>query len=273
MKDDDFENFDPELRKSFEFAGQQVDESLINHHKALKMHSESLKVSGDYAFYTIQGEGPTLGYPAVFLRLHVCNLRCTWCDAWYTWNPNTEEFWTEPRDVELEDVAKKVNATWACIDSNVQKRVVITGGEPLIQKRQLDELILALEDWQIEIETNGTLMPTQLQLIHCQFNCSPKLQNSENRKHARIKPEILKALNRANTTFKFVATNRSDITEIEEDYLQYVDKEKVVIMPEGITEEEISFHAKELIEVCKERGFRMTPRFQAIFAHGAKRGV
>lgn len=74
------ESFDPELRRAFEFADQKVDPALIDHSK-LKMHPKKLKLSGDAFFYTLQGEGPTLGFPAIFVRLHVCNLKCTWCLA------------------------------------------------------------------------------------------------------------------------------------------------------------------------------------------------
>ena len=37
-------------------------------------------------FHSIQGEGLNLGKPAVFLRLALCNLACTWCDTRYTWD-------------------------------------------------------------------------------------------------------------------------------------------------------------------------------------------
>ena len=37
-------------------------------------------------FHTLQGEGASLGSPAVFLRLSLCNLHCHWCDTPYTWN-------------------------------------------------------------------------------------------------------------------------------------------------------------------------------------------
>ena len=36
-------------------------------------------------FYSIQGEGPTLGKPSVFIRLAGCNLECVWCDTKYSW--------------------------------------------------------------------------------------------------------------------------------------------------------------------------------------------
>jgi 7-carboxy-7-deazaguanine synthase len=200
-------------------------------------------------------------------------LRCTLCDAWYTWNPNTEEFWTEPRDVSFEEAADLIRSTWRG-PSNVQKRVIFTGGEPLIQKKQIAEVVMLLgPEWKIEFETNGTLMPTAMQLSYGQFNCSPKLSNSDNQHHSMVRPKVLAALNEANTNFKFVCYNESDLDEIEEKYLPHISKDKIVIMPQGIRSEEIDENMRALYEPCMARGYRMLGRMQSQFADGARRGV
>src|SRR3954469_11971282 len=85
------ENFDPELRRAFEF-NEDVPSELKDYSR-VKMRKDSIKLSGDGTFYTLQGEGPTMGLPCVFVRTHICNLQCVWCDAFYTWNPRAEEFW------------------------------------------------------------------------------------------------------------------------------------------------------------------------------------
>lgn len=269
------ESFDPELHRAFEFADQEVDPSLVDHSK-IKMHPESLKLSGDAFFYTLQGEGPTMGYPATFVRLHVCNLKCSWCDAWYTWNPHTEEFWTEMRDVPIKEAAQQIHAVWAA-DAKATPRVIWTGGEPLIQRKQLDiaaqELLKLDRRYKFEIETNGTLMPTPWQLKRARFNCSPKLNNSDNRDGSRLKPKILKAINEAESSFKFVCMTEQDLDEIEKDFAPHIDHDKIIIMPQGITEEEVSMNAKRLAEPCKERGLRLMPRLQNICWDGARRGV
>ena len=265
------ESFDPDLRRAYEFAEQNVDPALVDHDK-VRMRKDAIQLSGDALFYTLQGEGPTMGLPAIFVRLHVCNLRCTWCDAWYTWNPNTPEFWTESYFEEFEVLAKKIEAAWNG-PAHIQKRVIWTGGEPMIQRKQIDAVMEYLPDWEAEVETNGTLMPTEKQLEDFRFNVSPKLANSENHHHSMVKPKILEELNYATSSFKFVCLTEADLDEIEEKYLPHIDHDKVIIMPQGITEEEVSINAKALTEPCKERGYRLLPRLQNILWDGARRGV
>lgn len=276
-------DFDPELRRAFEFADKSVDPELVNYDK-VRMHKDSIKISGDATFYTLQGEGPTMGLPCVFCRLHVCNLRCTWCDAWYTWNPATEEFWTESRDVSFSECAELIRSQWKCSDPAVPRRVIFSGGEPLIQRKQIDQVVDKLwwpdgmdegdgEHWDIEFETNGTLMPTHYQLDYAQFNCSPKLANSDNQHHSMVRPKVLEALNNADTTFKFVCETAGDLDEIEEKYAPHISKERVIIMPQGIRSDEIDAHMRALYEPCMERGYRLLGRMQAQFADGARRGV
>ena len=280
------DSFDPELRRAFEFAHQKVNPELVDHSR-VKMQKDSVLISGDGTFYTLQGEGPTMGLPCVFVRLHVCNLRCTWCDAWYTWNPNTEEFWTEPSRVSFSELAERIIQTWEG-PPRAQKRVVFTGGEPLIQRKQLDEVVKLLNpdwydelgrsefvhhsEWEVEFETNGTLMPTKDQLFYAQFNVSPKLSNSDNNHHQMVKPKIIQALNKRYSTFKFVVTSPEDLDEIEELYLPHIDFDKVIIMPQGVTAEEVDMNAARVAEYVKEKGFRMLGRLQNQI-WGARRGV
>jgi 7-carboxy-7-deazaguanine synthase len=95
-------------------------------------------------FYSIQGESSYTGYPCLFIRLAGCNLRCTYCDAKYTY---------EETDLEM---------SLAEIVSFVQKSPVrlveITGGEPLLQENvyALMETLLAGERT-VLLETNGSI--------------------------------------------------------------------------------------------------------------------
>ncbi len=95
-------------------------------------------------FRSLQGEGKNQGRPCTFVRLAGCNLRCAWCDTSYAWEGGEEMSVTEVLDrVWLQNV----------------KHICITGGEPLLQKEEVLELLgkFSLHGYTVEIETNGTL--------------------------------------------------------------------------------------------------------------------
>ena len=227
----------------------------------------TLMLSGDRFFYTIQGEGVTIGRPAIFLRLHFCNLACLWCDTWYTWDRTTQEYYNEPKPYTYAQIVEEISK-FPC------KRLVVTGGEPLLQKDSIEELIKLIPDWEIEIETNGTQMPTPYLLERCRFNCSPKTTHSGNSRQAMRRPEVLKTLNGLEKScFKFVFTGREDLAEIEE----YIDEcdlkpDKIYLMPEGTTRDNIHEHLILAAEVAKEKGWNLTPRLQ-VSVWGAVRRV
>lgn len=94
-------------------------------------------------FYTIQGEGPFAGRPAVFLRLAGCNLQCKFCDTDYTSNRKV---------INVAELVDKLKNDFKC------RFLVITGGEPLRQAGAVSRLLRNIIDaWEVQIETNGTL--------------------------------------------------------------------------------------------------------------------
>ncbi|NCC98848.1 MAG: putative 7-carboxy-7-deazaguanine synthase QueE [Bacteroidia bacterium] len=95
-------------------------------------------------FVSIDGEGPTAGSLSVFIRFANCNLRCVWCDTSYAWecDPKTEK-------LTAIEIVKYIKQTGV-------KHITLTGGEPLIQKN-LISLLAMLSDYEIHIETNGSL--------------------------------------------------------------------------------------------------------------------
>lgn len=245
----------------------------------VKVKRNKLKVSGDGVFATLQGEGATTGLPAVFLRLHFCNLSCGsisgWkCDTGYTWDKTKKEFWQEPQDWGYEETAIKIEKEWNNKFSEsdpANRRMVITGGEPLLQQRKIIELLKYLPEWNVEIETNGTITPLPGLCRH-QFNCSPKLENSGNSQQTRYKQDVLKTINSfPSSWFKFVAVAFSDLKEIDQivsDCGLYPNK--ILIMPEGQTKEEVSEHADILSSEVLKRRWNLTLRNQLIW-FGPKR--
>jgi organic radical activating enzyme len=83
---------------------------------------------------TLQGEGPSAGRPAGFVRLGRCNLACDWCDTKYTWD------W-ENYDPQEELHTEQVATVLEQLDAMGVGMLVVTGGEPLLQQRNLPPLL------------------------------------------------------------------------------------------------------------------------------------
>ena len=220
-------------------------------------------------FGSIQGEGASAGVPSTFIRLAVCNLQCSWCDTAYTWDWKTYDRAEQTMSVDVEDVLARVRSLPA-------RNVVITGGEPLIQRRQLIPLVEALKEhgYRVEVETNGTIAPGELARVVDQWNVSPKLVHSGNEGLARLRPEVLREFGALpDAYFKFVVQQPGDIAELEEvRALAGVPAERVLVMPEGRTPEELECRGRELADICAERGYRFTSRLH-ILLWGDRRGV
>ena len=112
-------------------------------------------------FYSLQGEGPFAGQPAVFVRLGGCNLRCWFCDT---------EFETSSWRPTLPEIVDKVEslAAAAC------NLVVITGGEPFRQNISALVDVLLRKQWRVQIETAGTLWVELPDHPSLSIVCSPK---------------------------------------------------------------------------------------------------
>lgn len=104
----------------------------------------TIKMKISEVFLSVQGEGVEIGLPTVFLRLFACDLRCTWCDSMYA--VEGRDF----KDMTIDDVKRAIEK-FGC------KRVCITGGEPLIQRNEVEALAerLVNEGYMIVLETSG----------------------------------------------------------------------------------------------------------------------
>lgn len=123
-------------------------------------------------FATLQGEGPFVGHPSVFVRLGGCNLACSFCDTEF------EQF----EEMDLVFITEQVQK----LAAGTHDLVVITGGEPLRQNiAPLCEALLA-KGLRVQIETNGTLwreLPKGVNIV-----CSPKISDG---KYHSLRPDLL----------------------------------------------------------------------------------
>src|SRR5687768_16310689 len=97
-------------------------------------------------FASLQGEGPSAGRRSVFVRLSRCNLACSWCDTAYTWRftgPDAFERKAEQATLTESDTASRILALGG-------NRLVVTGGEPLLQAPALTKLLALLPGMHIE---------------------------------------------------------------------------------------------------------------------------
>jgi 7-carboxy-7-deazaguanine synthase len=95
-------------------------------------------------YKSLQGESTYAGLPCVFVRLTGCNLRCSWCDSEYTFHGgkkmNQEEVFSE---------VKRLSPNGGLVE--------ITGGEPMLQERELLPLMRQLmqSGYRVLLETSG----------------------------------------------------------------------------------------------------------------------
>jgi len=220
-------------------------------------------------FSSIQGEGVSMGVPSVFVRLSLCNLRCTWCDTKYTWDWEHYDPKTEIVTLDVPEILHRVEAGKA-------RNVVITGGEPLQQQRPLVALATALRQSgkRLEIETNGTYRPIpELADLINQWNVSPKLANSGNEPGKRDVPEAMTWFAAApDAYFKFVVAGEDDLAEVQTLVARYaIPVERVLLMPEGRDPVALRQRSLWLVDQCREHGYRFSTRLHVIL-WGDKRG-
>ena len=218
-------------------------------------------------FSSLQGEGKRCGRPATFLRLRRCNLACSWCDQKETWDPEDEGYYSY-EVMPLWDIREKI------LDYN-DGLLVITGGEPLIWQKKLRRLVDSMPgDIDIEIETNGTIIPKDLGLTRADFNISPKLVHSNNgTRNTDMKLEFLDFCRRNKAVLKYVVSTPEDFDEIDWCIKNWrVDNRNVFIMPEGVDRESVCDKLPWLFEACNERGYNLTTRLH-VLAFGDMKGV
>ena len=99
------------------------------------------KLKVNEIFYSLQGEGANTGMPVIFIRLSGCNLKCSYCDT-------DHSSYTE---MDIDEICNQLQKYSLC------KKVIFTGGEPLLQLTPKQVDILQFLNYSVAVETNGTL--------------------------------------------------------------------------------------------------------------------
>ena len=231
----------------------------------LRLSSEHLVVSE--IFHSIQGEGPTVGWPSVFLRLGFCNLHCEWCDTKYSWSAKEYDLTSELQRQSIEEIK-------AALRVFPSKNLVVTGGEPLLQQDAL-ELLLTHIPHRIELETAGTRKPSATLIKRIsQWNVSPKLASSQNALRKRYKPAVLDSFVALDSSiFKFVISDENDLREAERIIREFsISPDRVWLTPEGRDVRSLTTRQRWLATICARDQYRLGQRLH-IFLWADRRGT
>ncbi len=211
-------------------------------------------------FLSLQGEGPSAGTPAHFVRLQGCDVGCHWCDSKYTWGVSGG------RESTVDQVLDEARAL------GTAPLIVITGGEPLQHDGVYGLLKQALTRWpRVEVETSGIIGP-RMHDERLFWNVSPKLPAVTSR-WEETWLHTGEWAREPNATFKLVVGTEQDRDDaVRLTAAHDVPASRVMLMPEGLTDDQVLAHAPLVVEACKAHGFRMSPRLH-IWLWGARRGV
>ena len=192
-------------------------------------------------FLSIDGEGPTSGELAVFIRFQGCNLRCSWCDTTYSW------------DKESISETLSANEIYNYIKENEVVNVTLTGGEPLIQEN-IDELLVLLnsdEKLKIHVETNGAVDIEPFKKKHTNKNISYivdfKLPSSQMTKTMNL--NNFKTVD-INDVYKFVVGSKEDLQMAYELIVKYHLISKCLVYLSPVSG---SIDMQEIVEFMKEK--------------------
>ena len=222
-------------------------------------------------FYSLQGEGMLVGTPSVFVRLAGCPFHCRWCDTTYARDYAAGE------DLDPEQIVERISQ-WPC------RFGVVTGGEPLVGPDRavrpgMADLTRRLKNQgtHVTIETAGALFVPDLA---CDLmSISPKLSNAASRmgthRADRLDVEPIRRLIEAYPyQLKFVVEVSQDVEEVRKvlHELGDVAPERVLLMPQAATTEELLSRSPMVAQACQQTGLRFGQRLH-ILLWDRQRGV
>lgn len=241
-------------------------------------------------FTSIQGEGRHSGRPSVFVRFRRCNLACVWCDTKYTWdktNPDFDDYMEYTPDLLarhirvqqdtgvptqlLLEITEKLGSQAGMLAATEVSNLVFTGGEPLIWKHHIRQVLDTLLPifHSVEIETNGSILPLSNRYnarYNLSYNVSPKLFHSGNDPEQAIQLPVWEELAETGRSYWKFVVNRDDkqLRDLELYVLTLVrigvPKNHIMLMPLGETVEEINANIPFRDSLASILGVNVTDR-------------
>jgi 7-carboxy-7-deazaguanine synthase len=252
-------------------------EQLYHNNNMIDCDTETLFLSDDLVFYTIEGEGEYIGQPSVFMRMSMCNLTCigfasedspNGCDSFVSWSVKNKMTFNE-----IFKLMDDNNYTAKLFKGAIWK---LTGGEPMIQQKQLLKLVEAFDKKygflpRIDFETNATIKPDDrwVSEFKATFTTSPKLTTNGDPEEKTYKPEVLKWHVSNHSGFKFVISRSEDIDEIWRKYISHdnginVPLNRVWFMPCCGSRDEHLEKAPAVAEYAKAMNVNFSPRLHLV---------
>jgi len=262
----------------------------------LNNDSTGFKFSG-----TFQGEGKLIGTSCLFVRTSACNLRCAWVGLDGKGSPCDTPYSSHKPEKNIMEVDEIVEIILNNTQHQNIRHIVISGGEPTMQTKSLEELLIKLKNlnYHTTIETNATIYSEDINKFTDLVSMSPKLASStpweanlkdtginfdpkwaERHERDRINIEVIQhyinGRKKYNNDFqlKFVISTDKDILEIESILSQLKDfsPSDICLMPEGIDVNTLNERTGWVAEQALIRGWRFTPRLH-IMMFGKNRYV
>ncbi len=162
-------------------------------------------------FYDIEGEGKNSGFLTLFIRVSGCNLRCKWCDTKYAYYKG-----------KYRTFKYLINK----IKNSPFKHINITGGEPLLYKKEIKKLIKLIKNKYITIETNGSIPIRDIKVN----NISMDLKLPSSNEHKKMLFENLKYLKEKDQV-KLVIGSKNDMIYAKKILKKYKTKAPIIVQP------------------------------------------
>lgn len=216
-------------------------------------------------FVSWQGEGPDSGRRMIILRFKTCNKKCPWCDT------SVKMRITAEAPHLLSDIQKSIYEN--------QAGIMVTGGEPTVAKH-FNECLMLLNDLVYPIanvESNGFKLEELISSVDplkpVRFIYSPKIFNDQDYEEALDFTQRV-AMNNPKVSIKLVY----DGNKIMDDFMerldqifnfssasQFLNSEKVWVMPEGTTGTNLIMNSSKVFDVCEKYNFNFSSRNHIIY--------